>query len=87
MIKGRNANPTAINTNETNITGRTPNRSVQYPINGARIPEMNENVNERFNSVWFHPYRSCNGPANSPNEYCVIPIDNPVERNTKSAAT
>ena len=51
VISGRNTNPTAININDTTITGRTPNRSVQYPITGANIPEINAKVNDRFNSV------------------------------------
>ena len=45
----------AISAIETAMTGRTPKRSVQYPITGARMPEMKAKVRERFSSVWFQP--------------------------------
>ena len=51
VINGRKLKPIAMSINETNITGRTPKRSVQIPMSGASIPEINANVSERFNSV------------------------------------
>ena len=49
---GRNKNPTAINTNDTNITGRTRTGQSQYrrspePISG----DKRKRANDRFNSV------------------------------------
>ena len=86
-MSGRNANPTAISSSDPNMTGRTPNLSVHLPASGATMPEMKPNDSDRFSSVWFQPNCDCNGPANSPNEYCVMPTASPVERNDSSATT
>ena len=45
----------AMRMRDTNITGRTPKRSVQIPMSGARMPEMKAKVRERLSWVWFQP--------------------------------